>query len=251
MKGYLQIGDDTLLNTWELFNVERDVMWIPEGFTTIDANVTKHKHSWYWWNSLIGRQSFLRAMADLEHISGLSEQYLLQGTKASKTFSQICNEEMLEIHKKNSPRCEDKSTLLYPRKQDAKIFLTNYYKIHDLAGKARHRAIDLFYIPQVAIHKFITFAQHFYSHNVIIELALPTIHYGLAGKISDVKYVKATSLWGVNRSNVTSLYSQSTFFLHPFKFNLNMNHPNGRNFLCKVFIETLLSNAKKIKNSPT
>ena len=94
VKGHLMIGDDTLLNTWKLFQMPRDV-------------VTQHKDGylrhaddpespgWMWWPMDIGRCAVLKGLSGLEKISGMTPQQLLalnpdrNHSNTTLTFTQI------------------------------------------------------------------------------------------------------------------------------------------------------------------
>ena len=76
MKGYLHIGDDTLLNTWNMLNASRDSLLMPPQGSIFRAEDVQYPR-WMWWNLRNGRYIFLRAMAGLERISGLSALQLL------------------------------------------------------------------------------------------------------------------------------------------------------------------------------
>ena len=102
VKGYLMIGDDTLLNTWNLFNMSRDV-------------ITQHKKShprhadnpkspgWMWWPMEIGRCAIVRGLAGLEKISGLSSQQLLalipgwNHSHTTLTFTHILEKQWMDL----------------------------------------------------------------------------------------------------------------------------------------------------------
>ncbi|XP_050416564.1 uncharacterized protein LOC126830245 isoform X2 [Patella vulgata] len=49
VKGYLQIGDDVLLNSWNVLNLPRDRFWIINNYETV--NRLSNKAKWAWWKS--------------------------------------------------------------------------------------------------------------------------------------------------------------------------------------------------------
>lgn len=257
VRGYLHIGDDTLLNTWLLFNASRDVMWLPRGFTNVAVDESKHRWGWYFWNKPQGRPAVLHTLSDLERLSGMtSEQIIkLDPTKRtpkspkSRTFSEIFqsdNSSLVRFFTNNSSARQIKlkqkwaGSLTEPTNQEAAQFLNNYIRVNRLMGHAIHRAIDLFYVPHVLREKYVTFARYFLRHGVIIELAVPTIHYGLTRR-GEVSYVRANSLWNGNRNITRTFYDKSIFFLHPFKMHGNMAVEDGRAFFCDVYAQTLFS----------
>lgn len=252
MRGYLQIGDDTLLNTWMLFNASRDALWLPHGFTTLRAEDAAHSWGWYWWPKSRGRPAVLRALAHLEGASGMSPQQILRldpnfnkTTKsASKRRTAVTFSEAYAQGEAGFPpmRAAIPGSDVWekPSRADAVKFLTNYYSVNRLAGRVKHRALDLFYVPQVLSESYVKFSRYFMSHSVLIELAVPALQAGLA-TLSEVKYVKASSVWGGDREAAFSFYDRSIFFLHPFKMKANMGQKDSQTFFCRVYMKTLLS----------
>ncbi|XP_070197181.1 uncharacterized protein [Littorina saxatilis] len=249
VRGFLQIGDDTLLNTWLLFNMPRDSMWMPHGFTTMRGDQSSHRWDWYWWKKSRGRPAVLHALADLERISGMTSEQLRRldpnFNKTSQSPKHRAATTFLELYKNGKEGFPPNKSALRgaevwdePSKQEALGFLNNYYRANRLAGLLTHRAMDLFYIPQVLIDRFVSFSRYFMRHGVIIELAVPTIHFGLSHR-SDVKYVTGKSLWEHDRSVTYSFYNNATFFLHPFKMKATMGEKQGQNLFCQVYMKNL------------
>lgn len=248
VQGYLQIGDDTLLNTWQVIKAPRDTMWIPQGFTTMHPDDTAHAWGWYWWLKSRSRPAVLQALADLEGISGMPLQKILQldpnfnKTKSPKrrvaTFSEIYAQEKATFPPMR-PMLAGSEAWKRPSQEDAVKFLTNYYKVNRLVGLVKHRAMDMFYIPQALKEPFVKFSHHFMSHGVLIELAVPTLHFGLAPR-SRVNYIRATSLWYEERDSAHSSFDQFSFFLHPFKISY-LERKDSREFFCQVYLKTLFS----------
>ncbi|ESP00554.1 hypothetical protein LOTGIDRAFT_157830 [Lottia gigantea] len=63
--GYLLIGDDTLLNSWNIRKFPKDKPWF-HGFVPMFRD---RNHPWHWWQTGVGRQPFNKAWAKLTHIS--------------------------------------------------------------------------------------------------------------------------------------------------------------------------------------
>jgi hypothetical protein len=72
VKGYMMIGDDTILNMTQLRNAPLDTLLFPRGFSTVRADY-QHPWSWYWWPKSRGRIAAVTALADIEALSGLSQ----------------------------------------------------------------------------------------------------------------------------------------------------------------------------------
>ena len=155
------------------------------------------------------------------------------------TFSEIYTQAEAGFPPK-TPKLPRSEVWEKPSREDVVKFLTNYYKANRQAGLVKHRAMDLFYIPQVLKEAYIKFSHHFMSHRVLIELAVPVLHSGLAPR-SEVKYIKASSLWYGDRNNTFFSYNKSIFFLHPFKMKAHLAKKDSKEFFCHVFLKTLFS----------
>ncbi|KAK7498723.1 hypothetical protein BaRGS_00010100 [Batillaria attramentaria] len=245
VRGYLQIGDDTLLNTWMLFNTSRDTIWLPQGFTTVNLDEPVHKWGWYHWNKPRGRPAILRALSDMERLSGMTSDEILKleqtkkkfGSPRSKTFSEIFQAANFS-RRQLRPQPPGSESWADPSQEEAEGFLSNYIRVNRLLGKIAHRALDLFYIPHVLRDSFVKFSRYFMKRGVIIELAVPALHHGMMRR-ADVSYIKASSLWYGNRNNTRTFYDRSIFFLHPFKMHGQMGTASGREFFCDVYAQNL------------
>nr|KAG5707784.1 hypothetical protein BaRGS_015944 [Batillaria attramentaria] len=241
----LQIGDDTLLNTWMLFNTSRDTIWLPQGFTTVNLDEPIHKWGWYHWNKPRGRPAILRALSDMERLSGMTSDEILKldqtkkkfGSPRSKTFSEIFQAANFS-RRQLRPQPPGSESWADPSQEEAEGFLSNYIRVNRLLGKIAHRALDLFYIPHVLRDSFVKFSRYFMKRGVIIELAVPALHHGMMRR-ADVSYIKASSLWYGNRNNTRTFYDRSIFFLHPFKMHGQMGTASGREFFCDVYAQNL------------
>ncbi|KAK7477589.1 hypothetical protein BaRGS_00031137 [Batillaria attramentaria] len=255
VRGYLQIGDDTLLNTWMLLNLSRDSIWLPQGFTKMNAHDPKHRWGWYHWTTIHGRLAVLRTLSDLERISGMTSDQILRldpgysksASSQSKTFSQI----LLSVNTSSAlrqHRLRGSESWDDPSQNEAVEFLTNYFRVNRMSGKVAHRALDLFYVPHVLRDTFVKLSRYFMRHGVIIELALPVMHHGMVPK-SKVTYVKASSLWYDNRKKTDAFYSGNIVFLHPFKLKAQTETESGRAFFCDVFLQNLSSKLSKFNTT--
>lgn len=98
----------------------------------------------------------------------------------------------------------------------------------------------MFYVPQKLANAYITFSRFFMRYNVIDEIAIPTIHYGIAHK-SQIDYVKGSSLWDTSRNDAAKFYDRSILFLHPFKLVPNMAVKKSHDFYCNNYLVYLFS----------
>ena len=94
VRGYVMIGDDTLLNTWTVFNLPRDLVWLHPFQGRLESVArAKSKTGWQWWANSSGRCALLKAMAELELISGLKVQEIRKmipgWNDTAQTFTEI------------------------------------------------------------------------------------------------------------------------------------------------------------------
>jgi hypothetical protein len=171
----------------------------------------------------------------------MDPSYRKKSSSRVLTFTQIFNKlnQTLPLLYPPQPGTQDWTQ---PSRSDAIRFLTNYYKANRMAGRLKHRAMDMFYIPQRLIWEYKLWAQFFQAHRLIIELALPTLHLGMTSGQSDVEYVKATALWGEDRNMPTNFFDKSTFFLHPFKLAKEISESlKSKKFFCDYYLNGLMS----------
>ena len=132
-----------------------------------------------------------------------------------------------------------------PTQEEAARFLKNYYHSHHMAGLVKHTAFDFLYLPHFLAAEYVTFARYFLKNTVIVELALPTILYGIA-KGSDMVQVKGSVLWFQNhRAAPHSFFNRSHFYIHPFKLKASLDKHELRQFFCDVYLEMLMSELEK------
>ena len=132
-----------------------------------------------------------------------------------------------------------------PTQEEAVTFLNNYYHHHHMAGLVQHTAMDFFYIPQLLVERFASFSRFFLKHGVLVELAVPTLMYGVA-RGPHLKVVPCSILWyGKHRANPHTFFNYTHTFIHPFKFKANLELKDPTDFFCRVYMETLMSELEK------
>ncbi|XP_071110345.1 uncharacterized protein [Haliotis cracherodii] len=67
VKGYLHIGDDTLLQIWNLHKLPRDNAWFNSKLNAFNRTVLITP--WYWWKSAEGRHNYEKVLHELKEIS--------------------------------------------------------------------------------------------------------------------------------------------------------------------------------------
>ena len=216
VKGYLHIGDDVMLNTWNVWSLDRDRMWIPGGFTKQDIQKPGHLIHDYHWLKPWGREALLRVFQELRNLSSQADS----------------------DHTKNKSENSTMRTDLPKNAMMAHDFLNNYDR--NLGQRfVLKRAIDLFYIPKKLKDKYIFATQMFKQYNCYVELAIPAIHLGLVQK-SDVIYVEGASLWRNDRNNPWSHWKpHGQLFVHPFKLEGHLKQKDGRSFFCDSYMKKL------------
>ncbi|XP_048250132.1 probable glycosyltransferase STELLO1 isoform X2 [Haliotis rufescens] len=67
VKGYLHIGDDTLLQIWNLHKLPRDNAWFNSKLNAFNRTVLITP--WYWWKDAEGRHNYEKVLHELKEIS--------------------------------------------------------------------------------------------------------------------------------------------------------------------------------------
>ncbi|XP_046326820.2 probable glycosyltransferase STELLO1 [Haliotis rufescens] len=63
VKGYLQIGEDTLLNTWNLWTLPREKIWFNKGHIGMWRHL---ENKWVWWSRPYGRTALNKTFTFIE-----------------------------------------------------------------------------------------------------------------------------------------------------------------------------------------
>ncbi|XP_048245450.1 uncharacterized protein LOC124119944 [Haliotis rufescens] len=93
VKGFLQIGDDTLINPWNLYSQPRDKIWLLNSFRRANASLDELKPRWGWWSKVKPRiQAVLNEIRNIaEHGSerGLEYRFLQNFQNISRNFTNL------------------------------------------------------------------------------------------------------------------------------------------------------------------
>ncbi|KAK3762857.1 hypothetical protein RRG08_027638 [Elysia crispata] len=227
VKGYLQVGEDVLINSKNLASQPRDKVMILKYYSKRNLSVVEETENWYHWNKPWGREALINLMAQLR----TSAKFASSSTDARTIFGDdvygLSNEEF------RSPVPGRTSRDL---KRATSRFLENYSANIGSLDIVIHRATDFFFVPETWREDYIILAEIFQYTGVIIEFAFPMLHLGMIRK-ENANYVRGASLWREERSAPWKFYHENLAFLHPFKSMKNLETHEGREFFCDNFLE--------------
>ncbi len=95
VRGFLQIGDDTLLNPWRLEDMPRDKIWLHSGIASLDTSDSQEKlnQKWVWWkDGKIHLQNLLKEIiteAKYHLDDDLEARFLENFKNSSKNFTRF------------------------------------------------------------------------------------------------------------------------------------------------------------------
>ena len=72
VKGYLTMGDDVILNTWNIVKLNRDKVWLPrfDLKNKLELKIPNYNIQWKHWGH--GAKSVIASLASIKHISDLN-----------------------------------------------------------------------------------------------------------------------------------------------------------------------------------
>ncbi|XP_055955342.1 uncharacterized protein LOC126815882 [Patella vulgata] len=197
--GYLHVGDDVLLNIWNLHNLPTDQIWFQESMRV--ANLSQpavpdvwKNPDWWPWKSGRGRVALEKAMKTLENLS---------------------HRERLVVD-----------------------FLDQLEENAGGKKRVFYEASDIFYIPQRFASQFVYLVNVFTAHQVYIEITVPTIINGLS-KQSEIARLKGSYLWYYERVRYRETFNMSNVFLHCVKIDPCLKDQNCVKFLCEKYLPCL------------
>ncbi|XP_055885845.1 uncharacterized protein LOC106061226 [Biomphalaria glabrata] len=208
VKGYLQIGDDVLLNTWNIVAMPRDGMMLSFSQRFVELNQIKINFSWPFWNTYLGQSAVQLSLQELQNAS---------------------------------PSQTDAESSKYPRvhySSFAAKFIRNLY------GNIGPRmsvfgAGDIFYVPESLANEYITATDIFRRNSCMVELALRVIYYGLKQPEKKRAFIPGHDLWGIDRKAPWKFFNVNDTFIHPFKWLLDAKTEEGRQFACQSYLPFL------------
>ncbi|GFR88388.1 hypothetical protein ElyMa_006099300 [Elysia marginata] len=207
VSGFLQISDDMLLNVWNLQGLPRDKPWFQPRVRVADVRMRRlpdiaTTSRWFPWIFGAGRTAAQMTLNTLRKLRPKLDQNI--GLKVQRFMEQL---------RRNSG-CGD--CMMY-------------------------EASDIFYVPSWMKEDYVLFADLFHLHRLHLELAVPTILFGLAEEHQVVR-LRGNYLWGeAPRAQFLKYYSPHDHFQHAWKLTRLVDHSRGGGggdlrFFCRVFL---------------
>ncbi|ESO82605.1 hypothetical protein LOTGIDRAFT_155619 [Lottia gigantea] len=194
--GYFHVADDVLLNIWNLRNISTDKIWFQQSMRP--ANLTQPTVPDVWRNPNWWPWNSGRGRSAVERAIGTVRNLSLRDVMAKK-------------------------------------FLETLARNAGGLNRVFYEVSDIFYIPSVLAKHFVYFASVFYSNNVYLEIAVPTIINGLAEK-KDIVMINGSYLWYQDRASYRETFNYSNIFMHPVKPEPCLKDKHCMEFLCKKYL---------------
>jgi len=99
---------------------------------------------------------------------------------------------------------------------------------------------DIFYIPQRMAKDFVVLGEIFWEAGVFLEIAVPTIVYGILG---DVETMPGAILWGTDRDLWGFFWNNKTVYVHPAKLSSERHYQTLQQLLANATIDVPLCSA--------
>ena len=193
-EGIFLASDDVLLKFWNLHNLDSTKIWFPQPLLPTIELKQNGITGWVWWR---GNYPRLIKLFKFLNDSGQNNQLSPKEKLMVKEYLST-----LDSHRVN-----------------------NSYVL--IGGS------DMFYLPRNKFEKYHFISYIFRTHEVFLEIAVPTILLGLDSK-NDSQIINGIYRWG--RQFGLDEYDKAEYFGHPFKLSGLRNSTNGAKF-CKRFIQ--------------
>ena len=204
--GYLLIGDDLILNYWNLVGLSRNKIW--EGPNVPILTEFTPPEKWSWWYSKWGVKTCQKVYDEI----WASRKYSVK-----KKMAKVKNNLVKENVHFRGPLLDIKSTVNISKGNGDWTFLC-----------PRGRS-DIFYVPRKFADEFKTLSRIFYKHRSFLEIAVPTM-LRMIEKEENFEYIPGIYLPGVGDRQsdfLWKVYNTTLAFIHPFK--LNYEHDGALN----------------------
>ncbi|GFO46914.1 hypothetical protein PoB_007341900 [Plakobranchus ocellatus] len=217
--GFLQVSDDVLLNVWNLEGLPLDKPWFQPRVRVADVRMRRvpdiaTTSRWFPWIFGAGR---------------LAAQLALRTLKKMKHDRNIG-------HKARTLR-------LSSFRVNVRRFLNQLRTTSGCSDCLMYEASDIFYVPSSIKEAYALFADLFHIHRLHLELAVPTILFGLVPE-HDIVRLRGNYLWGEGpRAQFLKYYSLYDHFQHAWKLTRLADQAadgaGGLRFFCRVFLPRL------------
>ncbi|KAK0065937.1 glycosyltransferase STELLO2 isoform X1 [Biomphalaria pfeifferi] len=203
VNGYLQIGDDVLLNSWNILTIPRNEMMVFSEEKYVDLYKDDADFQWDYWET--GQKDIQNVIAELEKLSS-----------GNKDFSKA-----------------------YPL-VNVTYFATEF--LQNLKGNLEpnfvaYGATDIFYVPKVLKNEYITASELFRKHHCMVELALRNIYLGLKRPREQKFLFEGHALWDDDRKKPWIYFNGvNDTFIHPYKWLRDAWKKEGRRFACRRYL---------------
>ena len=216
--GYLLVGDDVILNYWNLVGLNRDHMWegpkAPKGMLQFQTGGQNQHQTWYWWDTQWGRQACQKTLNEIKALSErLSEKIDNHKDEHGNQLTMVFN--------------VIKAITSLKRNGNGQVY----------CHKGRS---DVFYIPGRFADAFTKLSDIFYKYRTFLEIAVPTI-FRMTDLQESFEYIPgiylATHPEEGTAENFWDLYNKKLAFLHPLKLNAKANGALNSRLLRRRIIE--------------
>ena len=201
VSGYLEMADDVILNSWTLGSIPRDKFWFQKDLRIANRHqqmmldfALSYPFPWWPW-TVHGQMWGAKAMA-----------------KVWKTFENIRSSN-------NTSSTEIVNTFLdvleYNSGNDVNFF---------------YCSSDIFYVPALHRQAWSMLSDIFFTNNVFLDIAVPTLMNGL-DLTSNIVRMDGIYLWYNDRANYPQHYRHTHQFFHPWKMGW-IHREDHANFMC-------------------
>ena len=199
VKGYLHMGDDVLLNVWNINDLPRDKIWFQLSMRLAkrsSAHVPDlHKApEWGPWTDLPGKRALVFLWETLEKLS----------------VDDDVGPQVLQFLNTLAENTGSREAVVY-------------------------EASDIFYVPSIFAEQYMYFARLFVKHGVFLEIAVPTILNGIENN-NDIFRLEGYYLWYSERDYYASKFKEEHHFFHAWKLSSELGKNRGVKFFCKVVL---------------
>jgi hypothetical protein len=216
-EGILLMSDDVLLKYWRLDKYDLKKIWYPFKLECKQELVINSTNpGWAHWSE--------------QHLNSLIEIW--------KYFDKIKNGSIL-VEKDFKKISENYvKTIAYNSRNTTGIFKNSTHaKVCSCFGS------DIFYLPKAYFEKFHFISKLFKSHDLHLEIALPTILAGLEKNDAN-QILTGTYYWHIlNFEFYNGDYDKAGIFLHPAKLSEYVGTNAGKMY-CEKFIQEKINNYK-------